>query len=199
MERDIRELKRGIRSRSREFREALSPERKALLDGKILSRVLALREYAGAGTVYTYVSKPIEVDTLGLIAAAWKAGKRVAVPRCVPGTRKMEFFEIASREDLAPGSFGVSEPVPERCRPAAADARSLCVVPGFSFDSRGFRLGYGKGYYDRFLADFPGVTVGLCYSGCNRWNLPHGFYDRHVDILVTERYIRRITGQSSGR
>ncbi len=199
MERNIRELKQELRSKSREFREGLSPERKSRLDGEILSRVLALREYACAGVVYTYVSKPIEVDTFGLIAAARKAGKRVAVPRCVPGTRRMEFFEIASADDLVPGSFGVPEPLPERCRPAAADARPLCVVPGFSFDSHGFRLGYGKGYYDRFLADFPGVTAGLCYSGCIRWNLPHGYYDRAVDILVTERYIRRITGQFSGR
>lgn len=199
MERDIRELKQGLRRRSRAFREGLPSERKAQLDAAILTRFISLREFVRADVIYTYVSKPIEVDTLGLIGAALKAGKRVAAPRCVPGTRQMVFFEIGSESDLEEGSFGVREPAPAHCRRAEADNRSLCVVPGFSFDSHGFRLGYGKGYYDRFLANFPGATVGLCYAGCVRWNLPHGRFDRSVNILVTERYIRRTSSDPAGR
>ena len=65
-------------------------------------------------------------------------------------------------------------------------------MPGLAFDPQGFRLGYGKGYYDRFLSGFQGKTVGICYLGCVQWNLPHGYYDRPVDILITERYVRNI-------
>jgi 5-formyltetrahydrofolate cyclo-ligase len=61
-----------------------------------------------------------------------------------------------------------------------------------SFDIRGYRLGYGKGYYDRFLSGYNGTKVGLCYSNCVKWKLPNGKYDETVDILVTERYFRKI-------
>ena len=195
---DIRELKKSLRAQSRRFRERLEPERKSELDRKIGARFASLKEYAGASVVYTYVSKPLEVDTLRLIEAAFADGKRVAVPRCLPETLKLEFYEIASAADLMPGCYGVLEPAPEKCRPARESAGALCIVPGLSFDSQGYRLGYGKGYYDRFLADFSGVTVGLCYSGCTRWDLPHGYYDRPVDILVTEKYIRRMPARQAG-
>ena len=189
---NIREMKKNLRAQSRRFRERLEPERKSAMDEKIGARFAALKEYAGAPVLYIYVSKPLEVDTLRLIKRAFADGKRVAVPRCFPKTMGMEFYEIASAGDLVPGCYGVLEPVAERCRPARSCTGALCIVPGLSFDSQGYRLGYGKGYYDRFLAGFTGITVGLCYSGCTRWNLPHGYYDRPVDILVTERYIRRM-------
>lgn len=185
-------MKQNLRAQSRRFRERLEPDRKTKMDGKIGMRLASLKEYRAAPVIYTYVSKPLEVDTLRLIEKAVADGKRVAVPRCLQETLEMEFLEISSSADLEPGCYGVLEPVAGKCRQAVECAGALCIVPGLSFDSQGYRLGYGKGYYDRFLAGFKGVTVGLCYSGCTRWNLPHGYYDRPVDILITEKYIRRI-------
>ena len=67
-----------------------------------------------------------------------------------------------------------------------------CVFgSGLCFDAEGYRLGYGKGYYDRFLSAFRGVTVGICYTACTQWRLPHGRYDRQIQLLITEKYIRR--------
>jgi 5-formyltetrahydrofolate cyclo-ligase len=192
---NIREIKKGLRAKSRQFRERLEPQRKADMDAAIRNRFFSLREFGAADVILTYVSKEIEVDTLELIRAVLARGKRVAVPRCVPDTFLMEFYEIDALQELEKGMFGVLEPVPSRSRPLDAGESCLCVVPGLSFDSQGFRLGYGKGYYDRFLTNFQGPTVGLCYAGCVRWNLPHGFYDRPVDVLVTEKYIRRISGR----
>lgn len=83
------------------------------------------------------------------------------------------------------------EPVPERCRLVTDYSRGLCIVPGLCFDAEGYRLGYGKGYYDRFLSAFRGVTVGICYTACTQWRLPHGRYDRQIQLLITEKYIRR--------
>ncbi len=191
--RNIREVKNSLRLSSRAFREGMDAQGKAKADQAILHRLVSLREYGEAQWIYTYVSKTIEVDTLELIRRALAAGKHVAVPRCVPGTREMEFYEIRSLEELAPGAFGVLEPVPGRSRLMEEDTGGLCVVPGLSFDSQGYRLGYGKGYYDRFLSRFHGVTVGACYNGCVRRMLPHGYFDRPVDILVTECAIRNIS------
>lgn len=192
---NIKEIKINLRARYRQFREQLEPGKKSTMDLTIRNRLFALKEYGKADTVFTYVSKPIEVDTFTVISAAFSDGKKVAVPRCVPGTYDMEFYFIRSLDDLETGSFGVLEPVPSRCVPVPKTATGLCVVPGLCFDSQGYRLGYGKGYYDRFLSEFQGTTVGICYSGCIQWNLPHGYYDKPVDVLITEKYIRRMANQ----
>ncbi|WP_312694050.1 5-formyltetrahydrofolate cyclo-ligase [Caproiciproducens sp.] len=194
---NIREIKINLRARYRQFRERLGEDQKIALDSTIQSRLLALREYAAADTIFTYVSKPIEVDTIALIKAALANHKLVAVPRCVPNTYDMQFYYITSLDDLEKGTFGVLEPVVSRCRSVTDFSRGFCIVPGLSFDAQGYRLGYGKGYYDRFLAEFGGDTVGICYSGCVQWNLPHGYYDRPVDILITEKYIRRVAKQAN--
>lgn len=188
---NIKEVKINLRARYRHFRENMNPEQKLELDSTIQSRLLALVEYSKADTIFTYVSKSIEVDTISLIKAALANRKLVAVPRCVPDTYDMEFYYITSLNDLEKGMFGVPEPVPGKCPLVTDYSKGLCIVPGLSFDAQGYRLGYGKGYYDRFLADFFGSTVGICYSGCVQWNLPHGYYDKPVDLLITEKYIRR--------
>lgn len=192
---NIKEVKKNLRAQFRQYRERMNPEKKAQRDAAILSRFFSLREYHDVRMVFTYVSKPIEVDTLSLIRSVLASGRKIAVPLCIPETCGMKFYEIGSLEDLVNGYYGVLEPDPERCKPVETSQNSICIVPGFSFDSQGYRLGYGKGYYDRFLSGFQGITVGLCYTGCVRLDLPHGYYDRPVDILITEKYIRRISGK----
>jgi 5-formyltetrahydrofolate cyclo-ligase len=189
---NIKKLKINLRAGYKEYRNKLTQRQKLSMDSMIQSRLLALFEYANADTVFTYVSKSIEVDTFALIKAALANHKKVAVPRCVPNTYKMQFFYINSLEDLEKGSFGVLEPIPSRCKLVLDYSNGFCIVPGLSFDAQGYRLGYGKGYYDRFLAQFKGFTVGICYARCVQWNLPHGYYDKPVDILVTEKYIRKM-------
>ncbi|WP_243112698.1 MULTISPECIES: 5-formyltetrahydrofolate cyclo-ligase [Acutalibacteraceae] len=190
---NIKEVKKNLRAQYRQYRERMNPVKKSQHDAAILSRFLSLREYENARTVFTYVSKPIEVDTTGLIRSVIDSGRKVAVPLCFPETCGMKFYEIHSLEELTAGAYGVMEPVPENSGPAVEPSgNSICIVPGFSFDSQGYRLGYGKGYYDRFLSEFKGMTVGLCYAGCVKLDLPHGYYDRPVDILITEKYVRRM-------
>lgn len=194
---DIRSVKSELRKGFKNKRSCMSEDIKLNMDVEIQCRFLTLRQYSECDTLFTYVSKDIEVDTYSLIKAAWANGKRVAVPKCIENTREMEFYYIESLDDLEGGAFGVMEPVAKRCTLATDFSKGLCIVPGLSFDAEGFRLGYGKGYYDRFLSKFGGETVGLCYSNCIKWKLPHGRYDRPVDLIVTDRYIRR-TAKISG-
>ena len=95
-----------------------------------------------------------------------------------------------SLDDLKPGTFGVREPDADKSRLYDCTGRPICIVPGLSFDRWGYRLGYGKGYYDRFLTRYVGWTVGLCYSECVQYKLPHGRFDKPVDRLITEKYMR---------
>ncbi len=187
---DIREYKNELRARYKAARRAMPPEEKARLDGMIADRVARLYQYKSCKTLFIYVSTEIEVDTVGIIQRALREGKRVAVPRCIPGTRQMEFHYIESIDQLRPGSFRVLEP--DQSRPIARDyGSSLMIVPALSLDSRGYRLGYGKGYYDRYIAGFTGPTAGICYAADCRRHMYHGRFDRPVDVIVTERSIRR--------
>ena len=188
---DIRLVKKGLRERMKELRRKMPPEEKAQKDAAILSRLAALPEYRSAELVLTYVSTSIEVDTVGLICRALADGKRVAVPYCIPGEIDMVFCEIKGMEELAPGTFGVLEPDPGKQPVLTEFPRSVCILPGLSFDLQGYRLGYGKGYYDRFLSKYPGKNIGIVYNACLKSLLPHGRYDKMVSILVTEKFVKR--------
>lgn len=188
---DIRIIKGELRTRFKALRREMDPQVKAEKDAAILKRLLELPEYKAATLVLTYVSTAIEVDTLELIRRALAEGKRVAVPYCIPGKIDMLFCEIFSLDDLTPGSFGVLEPDPEKQPVLREFSDSICVLPGLGFDLEGYRLGYGKGYYDRFLSKYPGTNLGVCYNVCLKPLLPHGRYDRMVDVLVTEKFVKR--------
>lgn len=190
---DIRPVKAGLRDMYKALRRAMPPEVKRQHDAAIARRVTSLWQYKRNDTLLAYVSTAIEVDTLAIMRQAWADGKKVAVPRCVPGTRDMEFYYISSIEELRPGTFGVLEPLPDPKKRLINFDSGLCLVPALCYDWKGFRLGYGKGYYDRFLARFNGNMIGICYSECVRRRLPSGRFDRPVELLVTERYLRRTT------
>lgn len=189
---NVCETKKFLRSLFKNKRLAFTPEQKAGYDKIILKKIRNMYNYKNASVILTYVSKDIEVDTIKFIEMAFADGKRVAVPKCIDGTRKMDFYFINSFDDLDKGTFGVLEPKPDVCKKLTDFSEGFCIVPGMSFDTNGFRLGYGKGYYDRFLSKFKGSTAGICYSSCVKWNLPRGKFDRAVDVLITEKYVRFI-------
>lgn len=188
---DIRPVKAALREKYRNIRTSMTADEKENYDKTIAGQVRSLWQYDKNDTLLVYVSTPIEVDTHEIIEQALLDGKKVAVPRCVDGTRNMEFYFIGSLDDLEPGSFGVLEPIVEKTELMTDFSRGLCIVPAFSYDWSGFRLGYGKGYYDRFLSRFDGNIIGICYSSCVQRSLPHGRFDRPVELLVTEKYLRR--------
>ncbi len=148
--------------------------------------VLALPAYQKARQVLLYLSKGSEVDTWEVFARAVAEGKEVYAPRCLDGEGTMGFFQVTSPQELLQGRFGLWEPDPRRCAPWRRREGALCLVPGIAFDRQGYRLGYGKGYYDRFLAVFSGTAAGLCFRELALERLPRGPQDRRVDVLVTE-------------
>lgn len=194
---DIREYKRSLRDKYKSFRRDMDSNGKAELDRAVFEKLTASSLYREARSLLTYVSTPIEVDTQMLIQKALSDGKQVGVPRCIDGTRDMLFYQITSFGQLEPGTFSVLEPKPDLCRQWIFRPGTLCIVPGLAFDTLGYRLGYGKGYYDRFLNSAPEMTkVGICYCACTLNQLNHGKFDIPVDYLVTEKYIRAIGGRN---
>lgn len=188
---DIRQIKREKREEIKAWRRSLSESEKADLDRSIRERFFNSYVYKRTKQLFIYVSTAIEVDTLKIIERALNEGRKIACPRCVDGTREMEFYYIESAAELEPGTFGVLEPVARPENLVRNFSNGVCVVPGLSFDNGGFRLGYGKGYYDRFLSGYNGFTCGLCYSENVVKVLPHGRFDRHVGLLITDRFSKR--------
>ena len=188
--RNIRLEKKLLREKYKNIRMNMTAEFKNECDTKILERLISLYQYRECRYLFTYVSKGLEVDTRRLIEKALADGKKVAVPKCIE-QHQMDFYFIRSFDDLEEGCFGLLEPKTDICQKVKSYYRAMCIVPGRSFDFRGCRIGYGGGYYDRFLADFNGSKIGICYSSCIQWNLPKGIYDTAVDLVVTEKYFRK--------
>ena len=186
---DIRKYKQELRAGCRERRTGMDPQLKKSLDKDIADNVRRLKEYRPAKTILIYMSTPIEVDTVEIIKNAWADGKKVAVPRCIEGSRDMEFHYITNLDCLTPGTFSVLEPSPEL--PMVTDfSGCLMIVPGMQFDMRGYRIGYGKGYYDRYMVRFGGISAGICYADELKPFMYHGKYDRSVNIVLTDLKIK---------
>jgi len=191
---DVRVYKKNLRARYARLRLEMDAADKQRKDASIREHILKMPEYQKAKTLLSFVSLENEVDTHSLIRTALEQGKRVAVPCCMKGTRVIYFFLITSLEQLIPGSFGVMEPTPREQDWLRDFSDSICILPGFTFDHSGYRLGYGGGYYDRFLSCFyeGGTTVGVCYSNFVRRSLVHSRYDVPCRFLVTDRGVRKI-------
>ena len=179
--------KQRLREERLAAREALSEQERSVLDDRITQKLLATSEYAEATTVLTYVSVSSEVSTRMFIERALRDGKTVAVPRCLPGHR-LEFVAIVSLEQLVAAPFNLLEPAKEL--PALTEDQknnSICIVPALLVDAKGYRLGYGAGFYDRFLSTYPGKKICLAYQqNLSRETLPHTAFDVAVDMVITE-------------
>ena len=179
--------KQRLREERLAARETLSEQDRCALDGCITQKLLATSEYAEATTVLTYVSVSSEVSTRMFIKCALRDGKTVAVPRCLPG-HCLEFVAITSLDQLIAAPFGLLEPPKEL--PALTEEQmdaSFCIVPALLVDTKGYRLGYGAGFYDRFLSTYPGKKICLAYQqNLSRTILPHTAFDVAVDVVITE-------------
>ncbi len=187
----IIEEKKIFRLMCKQKRKEMSRPQKAQADKRIFMRTCELLDKTEMPGIYTYVSSPeIEVDTLNLIDYCLEKGKNVIVPKSIPADFSLEHYRIKSRAQLVKGYFGIMEPDADNCEKVSAPHRGICIVPGLAFDAQGYRLGYGKGFYDRFLEAFSGIKIGLCYESCYYADgIPHESFDAAMDIIVTENNI----------
>ena len=179
--------KQRLREEHLAAREALSEQERSVLDERITQKLLVTSEYSEATTVLTYVSVSSEVSTRMFIECALRDGKTVAVPRCLPG-HCLEFVAIASVEQLVAAPFNLLEPAKEL--PALTEVQmsnAICIVPALLVDTKGYRLGYGAGFYDRFLSTYSGKKICLAYQhNLSKTMLPHTEFDVPVDMVITE-------------
>lgn len=128
-----------------------------------------------------------EVDTWHLIEHLWSLGIRVAVPKCHAKTRDMQFYEITSFNQLEIVYMKLHEPIPEFTNKVVVDDISYLIVPGVVFDYLGYRIGFGGGYYDRFLQKYKGPTISLAFDEQVVSFVPKEVHDLPVDIILTDQ------------
>lgn len=155
----------------------------------ILYQLISVPEYADAKRIFTYMSVSKEVDTRAMIGGALKSGKQVFLPATLGGG-VMEFRRFTDDTPLQKGRLNIPEPVAE-APVAVPEEGDVIIVPGLAFDLEGYRIGYGGGYYDRYLADCKGFTIGLCRERMMLRQLPREEHDIPVMCIVSETKIAR--------
>lgn len=184
--------KAALRSELRSRRAAISNDiragRNQMLWEQLFSR---LKELKTAKTLLLYFPLPHEISLLPVFNYARERGIDCAFPRCGETTGEMDFYLVESLDELAIGKYGIREPKAS-AQKITDFSDSLVFVPALAFDRKGFRLGYGGGYYDRFLATHKVTSVGITYEEFLTQSLPRDKFDRPVTLVVTEKEIYHI-------
>jgi 5-formyltetrahydrofolate cyclo-ligase len=159
------------------------------LSSRIFSRLIEVPEIRAAQTVSTYLHTGSEVRTRKIVDWLLARGKRVIVPISDKLSMRLLFSELADPEkELAPGTYGIPEPKLEFRRPVPLEQADVVLLPGVAWDKRGYRIGYGAGYYDRSINSLVTsvLKIGLAYEFQLVERIPTSRYDRRVDEIVTE-------------
>ena len=184
MGKEVSEVKKMLRQQMRQVLAELGQEEKEWSDRELVQRFLEHPKLSEANTVLLYYGVDQEIDTKGLIQTLLDQGKTVCLPKCLP-EHQMEARVITSLDQLEPDVYGIPAPK-EGTQVLEREKVDLILVPGLCFDSRGNRLGQGGGYYDRYLEDYEGVTIGLCREDFFQVNLPREPLDAWVRFVLTE-------------
>lgn len=153
---------------------------------EICKRISSLTEFAKCDTLLLYAPIKSEADATYLFDMARILGMRVAFPISLTDTFELDFRFVDSLDDLLIGAYSIREPKKD-AEKAYFTKKSICIVPALAFDKNGNRLGYGKGFYDRFLNSFTGISVGITYHELLCSALPTDKNDIPVDIIITDK------------
>ncbi len=175
-------------------RDALCCEERAARSARAGDKLLSLPEFRAAGMVMFFVSFGSEIATLPMISRALAAGARIAAPQTDTKAHALVPHEIRDPgRDLRPGVWGIPEPAPD-CPSVPLDGLEAVIVPAVAWDESGFRVGYGGGYYDRFLPQVARASwIGLGFELQVLPEVPRNNQDLPVDVLVTDETVRRFS------
>ncbi|MBZ5749742.1 MULTISPECIES: 5-formyltetrahydrofolate cyclo-ligase [Metabacillus] len=154
--------------------------------GDIHKQLFSLPEWKIAQTIAVTISTGREVDTTHIIEKAWQEKKNIVVPKCHPEMKTMDFRLITSFNQLERVFFGLLEPKVEETEKVNPNQIELMIVPGIVYDRRGYRIGYGGGYFDRYLPHYKNQTLSLAFSSQIVDIVPTEAHDIAVSALITE-------------
>jgi len=192
--------KSQIRASMKQFLAALTPADRHARSVAACHELIGTKEFRNAQTIMIFMSMPGEVETSTLAVKAWQEGKNIAVPRVDWEGLRMEPVEIKSLDlEIRTTGPGVPEPVSGTAVPLGVI--DMVVIPGMAFDRAGFRVGRGRGFYDRFLAqrDFQGIRCGLCFhEQLQADGIPCEAHDVPMNLIVTDKEVIHCRAESKG-
>lgn len=193
----LKKNKDEMREKYRLLRAEVSSEEKAEKEAGIINAALSMASYRYAEYVLLYAACEGEINIDEIALHALKKGKKVAYPRCIKQNHIMNYHMITSLDELSVDTYGIREPSPEAeiYNSELQGGSAVIFVPGLVYDKAGYRLGYGKGFYDRYLTSFRGTSIGVVYDSFIEEKVPRGRFDTRVDILLTEKGVK-ITGEN---
>lgn len=156
--------KKQLRIQLRESLSNLSKPRYEELTSQITSQLYQDEDWKQSNIIGITISKFPEVDTYQIIRKAWELGKTVAVPKCYPKEKRMSFWIISDFSQLESVFYGLLEPIEEKTKLINHEDIDLLIVPGLGYTKEGYRIGFGGGYYDRYLKDYSGKTISLAFQ-----------------------------------
>ena len=178
--------KKKIRRRILKLRDGLSVKEREEKSKQIKEKLFSHFEFRTAKTILFYAAKGNEVETKGMIEESLSSEKKVSLP-IVKG-KNLLFSQVLGYEELSPSTFGILEP--EKECPISLDRVDLIIVPGIAFDEKGNRIGFGRGFYDRFLKKVPDAfKIGLAFEIQIVETIPEISTDIPVDKIITEKRI----------
>lgn len=177
-----KELRQTIITKLKE----LESKDKAAIECRLNDHLFNSDLWKSINSIGVTLSRGFEWETRPIIEQAWKEGKTVHVPKCYPDEHKLVFYELHSYDQLEVVFYGLQEPKPEEKYKINKKDIELLLVPGIVFNKQGFRIGFGGGYYDRFLSDFPNNTASLISEMQLVDNLPVENHDISVQNIITE-------------
>ena len=180
----MNDQKKKVRKKVKTSLEQLTEENRVEFTKKISRQLFDLNEWKKARVIGITISIPPEVPTLHIIEQAWREGKEVAIPKCNPENKTMQFKKITSFDQLESVYSGLLEPVDSAVKVKPEEIQ-LLIVPGLAFTKDGYRLGFGGGYYDRFLSGYKRSTVSLAFDCQLIDEVPTELHDIPVDKVVT--------------
>lgn len=166
--------------------KGLSANEKRQIEQRLANQLFATEIWRQATTIGITYATDVEWDTTLIIERAWQEKKTIAMPKVDPAKKQMFFYRIKSFNDLAIGYAKIKEPIVEQTEMIAKEQIDLLIVPGVVFDEQGYRIGFGGGYYDRFLADFKQTTVSLVSNLQLMKQIPTEKHDIPVQYIITE-------------
>lgn len=181
--------KQQLRQQLREKLNKLSESTYRQLSDQIANQLFSEADWQQASVIGITISRFPEVDTYKIIQKAWEQNKTVVVPKCEPAGKKMIFRILTDFNELESVYFGLFEPIESRTEAVAKDDIDLLFVPGLAYSRKGYRIGFGGGYYDRFLTTFTGKTLSLAFSIQMVAELPIESHDIPVKKIITNHEV----------
>ncbi|MFG6148518.1 5-formyltetrahydrofolate cyclo-ligase [Halobacillus sp. B23F22_1] len=185
--------KQLLREQGKLTLKAFSKQEKIETERQLYNQLFRSSFYKEAKVIGVTLSLKNEWNTYPIIEKAWEDNKVVAVPKSDPLTKTMTFYKLTDFSQLEIVYFGLKEPSPHQTYPVEKKDINLILVPGLLFDRSGFRIGYGGGFYDRYLKDYQGYTVSLLSHRQLIEEIPYESFDQPVHQLILENEVVRTT------